>query len=87
VTLTEEERGELESVMQKGGKGNRIKHAEVLQKLNKCLENRKWGYKKIMEAYGVSHGMIVYTSKHGSWLDMAEVNARIRLSKLYPPLV
>jgi len=38
MTLTEEERGELQSMIQKGGKGYRIKHAQILLKLNESLQ-------------------------------------------------
>ncbi len=34
VTLTAEEREELEQLIQKGGKGYRIKHAQILLKLD-----------------------------------------------------
>ena len=33
VTLTAEEKTELEKIIQKGGKGYRIKHAQILLKL------------------------------------------------------
>ena len=58
VTLTEEEQKELEALIQKGGKGYRIKHAHILLKLNECPENDEWNYERIMDAYGVCRGMI-----------------------------
>ncbi len=63
VTLTEEEVGELERMIQKGGKGYQIKHAQILLKLNERPENAKWGYQEIMEAYGVCRGPIAGVAK------------------------
>ena len=42
VTLTEEERQQLQQLIQKGGKGYRIKHAQVLLKLDQIPENTEW---------------------------------------------
>ena len=39
VTLTPGEREELEKLIQKGGKGYRIKHAQILLKLDRRKEN------------------------------------------------
>jgi len=48
VTLTETEERELKEVIQKGGKGYRIRHAQILLKLDKSNpENKEWTYKKI----------------------------------------
>ena len=58
VTLTEEEQKELEELIQKGGKGYRMKLAHILLKLNECPENDEWNYERIMEAYGVCRGTI-----------------------------
>ena len=44
VTLTGEEKYEWECLIQKGGKGYRIKHAHILLKLNACPENAEWTY-------------------------------------------
>lgn len=63
VTLTEEEKNELETLIKKGGKGYRIKHAHILLKLNECPENDKWNYERIMEAYGVCRGTIAGVAK------------------------
>lgn len=63
VTLTEEEQKELEALIQKGGKGYRIKHAYILLKLNECAENDEWNYERIMEAYGVCRGTIAGVAK------------------------
>ena len=58
VILTEEEQNELERLIQKRGKGYRIKHAHILLKLNECPENKEWSYDRIMDAYGVCRSMI-----------------------------
>jgi transposase len=58
VTLSEEERRELKQLVQKGGKGYRIKHAQILLKLDKIPENTGWTYAKITEAYGAVHSTI-----------------------------
>ena len=63
VTLTEEEKSELVTLIKKGGKGYRIKHAHILLKLNECPENDKWNYERIMEAYGVCRGTIAGVAK------------------------
>jgi len=39
VTLTDEERNGLQKLIQKGGKGYRIKHAQILLKLDQTAEN------------------------------------------------
>ncbi len=51
VTLTAEEREELEKLIQKGGKGYRTKHARILLKLDDRPANKKWTYERIKEAY------------------------------------
>lgn len=48
VTLTDEERHELRALVQKG---YRIKHAQILLKLDEIPENQDWTYDKIKEAY------------------------------------
>lgn len=63
VTLTEEERKELEKLIQKGGKGYRIKHAQILLKLDQKLENAGWTYDRIQSAYNASHGTIAGVAK------------------------
>ena len=60
VALTEEERQELQSLIQKGGKGYRIKHAQLLLKLDQKPENKAWTYDRIKDAYGTSHNTIAY---------------------------
>lgn len=52
VTLTDEERQELRTLIQKGRtQGYRIKHAQILMKLDEIPENQDWTYDKIKEAY------------------------------------
>ena len=63
VTLTEEEQKELQTLVQKGGKGYRIKHAQILLKLDKRPENEEWTYDRIKEAYGAAHSTIAGVAK------------------------
>ncbi len=52
LQLTEEERQELEALVQRGKtQGYRIKHAQILLKLDEIPENQEWTYDKIKEAY------------------------------------
>ena len=52
VTLSKEERDKLEKLIQKGGKGYRIRHAQILLKLDRIPENADWTYDRITDAYG-----------------------------------
>ena len=52
VILSGEERKELEALVQKGGKGYRIRHAQILLKLDRIPENADWTYDRITDAYG-----------------------------------
>lgn len=53
VTLTSEERAVLEELVAKGKtQGYRIRHAQILLKLDEIPENQKWTYEAIREAYG-----------------------------------
>jgi len=63
VTLTEEERQELASLIQKGGKGYRIRHAQILLKLDKIPENAEWTYNRIQSAYRSTHAAIAGIAK------------------------
>lgn len=63
VTLTEDEIQELKSLVQKGGKGYRIKHAQILLKLDQRPENKTWTYERIKEAYGASRSTIAGVAK------------------------
>lgn len=52
VTLKEGERASLEELIVKGKtQGYRIRHAQILLKLDEIPENRKWTYAAIQEAY------------------------------------
>ena len=59
VSLTEEERQELGKVIQKGGKGYRIRHAQILLKLDKIPENSEWTYDRIQSAYSRVNGHVL----------------------------
>ena len=63
VRLTPEERRELQGLVQKGGKGYRIRYAQVLLKLDKIPENEGWTYNMIQEAYGPTHATIAGIAK------------------------
>lgn len=53
VTLTDEEKGALTKLIQKGRvSGQRIRHAQVLLKLDAIPNNKDWNREKISEAYG-----------------------------------
>jgi hypothetical protein len=63
VTLTEEEREELQALIRKGGKGYRIKHAQILLKLDQREENKEWTYDRIRESYSATHSTIAGVAK------------------------
>lgn len=63
VTLTDNEIQELKELVQKGGKGYRIKHAQILLKLDRKPENAGWTYDRIQEAYGANHNTIAGIAK------------------------
>ena len=55
VTLNKEEREQLNALIQKGKtQGYRIKHAQILLKLDDMPENNGWTYDRIKEAYRVT---------------------------------
>ncbi len=58
VKLTEQERESLKQHIQKGGKGYRIKHAQILIKLDDIPENAEWTYKRIQSAYSTTSATI-----------------------------
>ena len=62
VTLTDDEIQYLKEIIQKGGKGYRIKHAQILLKLDRKPCNEKWTYDRI-KAYGTSNGTIAGIAK------------------------
>ncbi len=63
VMQTEDEKKYLEGLVQKGGKGYRIKHAQILLKLDERAENKAWTYERIKEAYSASNGTIASVAK------------------------
>lgn len=63
VTLTDDEIRDLKAIIQKGGKGYRIKHAQILLKLDRKPCNDGWTYGRIKEAFGTSNGTIAGIAK------------------------
>ena len=63
VTLTDDEIQELKSLVQKGGKGYRIKHAQIRLKLDEKPENKAWTYDRIKDAYRASRSTIAGVAK------------------------
>jgi len=63
VTLTDNERNELQKLIQKGGKGYQIRHAQILLKLDKTPENADWTYNRIQSAYKATHTTIAAIAK------------------------
>lgn len=63
VTLTNDEIQELKAMVQKGGKGYRIKHAQILLKLDQKPENEAWTYDRMKDAYGASRGTVASVAK------------------------
>jgi len=49
--------------VQTGGNGYRIKHAQILLKLDQRPENEAWTYERIKDAYGASHSTIAGVAK------------------------
>ena len=64
VTLTNEERNILRELIAKGRtQGYRIKHAQILLRLDEIPENREWTYAKIKEAYHATPHTICQIAK------------------------
>ena len=64
VTLTEEERQTLHGLIQTGKtQGYRIKHAQILLKLDEIPENKEWTQDKIGKAYGASLMTVSHVAK------------------------
>lgn len=63
VELTNAEIEELEAIIQKGGKGYRIRHAQILLKLDEKPENKEWTYDRIKSAYKATHSTIANIAK------------------------
>ena len=76
VTLTEEERTELQALVQKGGKGYRIRHAQILLKLDKIPENNEWTYDRIQSAYKATHTTIAGIAKRFVFEGLEEALGR-----------
>lgn len=76
VTLTNDERQELKELIQKGGKGYRIKHAQILLKLDRKPENKAWTYDHIIDAYGTSRVTIAGVAKRFVMEGMEEALGR-----------
>ena len=68
VTLTNDEIQELKVLVQKGGKGYRIRHVQILLKLDQKLENEAWTYDRIKEAYGASIVQSQVLKNVSSWM-------------------
>lgn len=67
VTLTNDEIQELKAIIQKGGKGYRIKHAQILLKLDQKPENKAWTYDRIKDAYGAARSPLQVLRNGLSW--------------------
>jgi DNA-binding MarR family transcriptional regulator len=64
VTLTESEREELERMIQKGRvSGLRIRHAQILLKLDETPANKSWTGERIGEAYGCNEDTVSRIAK------------------------
>lgn len=64
VKLDENERAQLESMLQKGNaSGFKLRHAAILLKLDETEENEDWTQKKIAQAYGSTERTIINIAK------------------------
>ena len=63
VTLTEEKRQGLQNLVQRVGKDYRIKHAQILLKLDYTAENAEWTYERIKAAYNTGNSLIASVAK------------------------
>jgi len=64
VTLSETEREDLKDLVRKGKtQGYRIKHAQILLKLDEIPQNEKWTIEMIGEAYHAGHSSISSIAK------------------------
>jgi len=54
---------EITVISKKGGKGYRIKHAQILLKFDERAENNDWTYERIGEANNASRGMVAGVAK------------------------
>ncbi len=83
VTLTDNEIQNLKEIIQKGGKGYRIKHAQILLKLDQKPYNEGWTYDRIKEAYGTSNGTIAGIAKRFVMEGMEAALERKKQQKRY----
>ncbi len=64
VTLSEEERVYLNRIVQKGKvSGFRIRHAQILLKLDEIPENKGWTQKMIAQAYSTNEFSVIHIGK------------------------
>lgn len=64
VTLTDEEREELAALVKRGKtQGYRIRHAQILLKLDEVEENKDWTIAKIGEAYKANPSTVIGVAK------------------------
>ena len=64
VTLTVEEREYLKKLIQKGNvSGYRIRHAQILMKLDDIPENKAWTGERIAQSYGSNPVSITHIAK------------------------
>jgi len=63
VVLRSEGREVLEKSIQKGGKGYRISHAQILLKSDKSAGNTEWTYERIKAGYKATHKTIAGIAK------------------------
>ena len=63
VTLTDDEIQDLKAIIQKDGKGYRIKHAQILLKPDRKPCNDGRTYDRIKETPGISNGTIAGFAK------------------------
>jgi len=64
VTLSDEERGHLNDLVREGKTpGYRIRHAQILLKLDEIPQNKSWTIEKIGEAYRAGHSSISNIAK------------------------
>jgi len=62
-TMSDEERQGIQNLIQKGDKGYRTKHAQILMKLDQRPENAGWTYDRIKDAYSASYATIAGVAK------------------------
>ena len=64
VTLTAEERENLEKILQKGKvSGFRMRHAAILLKLDEIPENKEWTSKAIAKAHNTNENSVTHIAK------------------------